>query len=144
MAIRQLSIFLENRVGRLAAVAKALGDAGINIRGLSVADTKDFGILRLIVDDVIAAEKVLRSHDTVCQINDVTAVDVDNQPGGLAKVLTALNEAKVNVEYMYAIAEPKGVRPVMIFRFGEAKDVAMAALQQAGVHLYDEKDLLGK
>jgi len=144
MAIRQLSIFLENRVGRLASVAKALGDAGINIRGLSVADTKDFGILRLIVDDVVAAEKVLRTHDTVCQINDVTAVDVDNQPGGLAKVLTALNEADVNVEYMYAIAEPGGVRPVMIFRFGAAKDAAMAALQQAGVHLYDEKDLLGK
>ncbi|MGI5925410.1 MAG: ACT domain-containing protein [Lentisphaerae bacterium] len=144
MAIKQLSIFLENRVGRLAAVAKALGDAGINIRGLSVADTKDFGILRLIVDDVVTAEKVLRSHDTVCQINEVTAVEVDNHPGGLAKVLVALNEAKVNVEYMYAIAEPKGERPVMIFRFSDAKDAARAALRQIGAHLYEEEDLLGK
>ncbi|MDD4098464.1 MAG: ACT domain-containing protein [Lentisphaeria bacterium] len=141
MTIRQLSIFLENRAGRLAAVAKILGDAGQNIRGLSVADTQDFGILRLIVDNVDAAAKVLREHDVVCHINEVIAVEVANSPGGLAKVLAVLVNTKVNIEYMYAVAEPKTANPVMIFRFSDPK-TAEQALTQAGLHTYSEQDLL--
>ncbi|MDD3953023.1 MAG: ACT domain-containing protein, partial [Lentisphaeria bacterium] len=100
MKVRQLSIFLENKVGRLAGVAKILGEAGVNIRALSVADTNDFGILRLIVDDIEKAEQKLRESNVVCRINNVTVVAVDNRPGGLAKVLSVLNASGVNVEYM--------------------------------------------
>lgn len=141
MTIRQLSIFLENRVGRLATIAKILGDAGQNIRGLSVADTQDFGILRLIVDNVDAAAAVLRQHDVVCHINEVIAVEVASTPGGLAKVLSVFVNTKINIEYMYAIAEPKTANPVMIFRFSDP-EAASQALSQAGMNVYSEKDLL--
>ncbi|MGI6356871.1 MAG: ACT domain-containing protein [Lentisphaerae bacterium] len=141
MTIRQLSIFLENRVGRLATIAKILGDAGQNIRGLSVADTQDFGILRLIVDNVDAAAAVLRQHDVVCHINEVIAVEVASTPGGLAKVLSVFVNTKINIEYMYAIAEPKTSNPVMIFRFSDP-EAASQALSQAGMNVYSEKDLL--
>ncbi len=140
MAVRQLSVFLENRVGRLATIAEFLGDAGVNIGALSVADTRDFGILRLLVDDIAKAEQILKAHDVVCHINEVTAIEVDNRPGGLAKLLKALNAAGVNVEYMYAVAEPKSQRPVMIFRFSEAK-TAWEALEKTGMKMLKEEDL---
>ena len=140
MAIRQLSVFLENRVGRLATIAEYLGDAGVNIGALSVADTRDFGILRLLVDDIVKAEQILKAHDVVCHINEVTAIEVDNRPGGLAKLLKALNAAGVNVEYMYAVAEPKSQRPVMVFRFSEAK-TAWEALEKTGMKMLKEEDL---
>lgn len=142
MKVRQLSIFLENKVGRLAGVAKILGEAGVNIRALSVADTKDFGILRLIVDDIESAEKNLREQNVVCRINNVTVVAVDNRPGGLARVLSVLNASDVNVEYMYAVAEPNSERPLMVFRFSEGER-AVAALQAAGLDILAEKQLFG-
>ncbi len=140
MKVRQLSIFLENKVGRLAGVAKILGEAGVNIRALSVADTNDFGILRLIVDDIKKAEQKLRESNVVCRINNVTVVAVDNRPGGLAKVLSVLNASGVNVEYMYAVAEPNNERPLMVFRFSEGER-AVAALQAAGLDILDENQL---
>ncbi len=140
MKVRQLSIFLENKVGRLAGVAKILGEAGVNIRALSVADTNDFGILRLIVDDIAKAEQKLRENNVVCRINNVTVVAVDNRPGGLARVLSVLNASGVNVEYMYAVAEPNNERPLMVFRFSEAER-AVAALQAAGLDILDEEQL---
>ncbi|MFA6929616.1 MAG: ACT domain-containing protein [Lentisphaeria bacterium] len=142
MKVRQLSIFLENKVGRLAGVAKILGEAGVNIRALSVADTNDFGILRLIVDDIESAEKNLREHNVVCRINNVTVVAVDNRPGGLARVLAVLNASDVNVEYMYAVAEPNSERPLMVFRFSEGER-AVAALQAGGLDILAEKQLFG-
>ena len=140
MKVRQLSVFLENKVGRLAGVAKILGEAGVNIRALSVADTNDFGILRLIVDDIEKAEQHLRENNVVCRINNVTVVAVDNRPGGLAKVLSVLNASGVNVEYMYAVAEPKNERPLMVFRFSEGEK-AVNALQAAGLDILDENHL---
>ena len=140
MSVRQLSVFLENRVGRLAAIAELLGNAGVNIGALPVADTRDFGILRLLVDDVDKAEKVLKANEVVCHINEVTAIEVDNHPGGLAKLLQKLNAAGVNVEYMYALAEPKSQRPVMIFRFSESRK-ALEALEGTGMHTLSEEEL---
>ncbi len=142
MKVRQLSIFLENKVGRLAGVAKLLGEANINIRALSVADTNDFGILRLIVDDIDSAERKLRENNVVCRINNVTVVAVDNRPGGLARVLSVLNAAGVNVEYMYAVAEPNNQRPLMVFRFSEGER-AVAALKAASLDILSEKQLFG-
>ncbi len=140
MAIRQLSIFLENRSGRLQAITAILAEAGIDIRGLSVADTSDFGILRIIVDDTAKAEVVLKANNVVVHTNDVTAIEVDHKPGGLAKVLRLLNDTPVNVEYMYTLAVPCGVNPVLILRFGEPKE-AREKLRQGGVKLLDESDL---
>jgi hypothetical protein len=142
MKVRQLSIFLENKVGRLAGVVKILGEANVNIRALSVADTNDFGILRLIVDNIDEAERKLRDNNMVCRINNVTVVSVDNRPGGLARVLSVLNDAGVNVEYMYAVAEPNSTRPLMVFRFSEGER-AVAALQSAKLDIIDEKQLFG-
>ena len=140
MAIRQLSIFLENRSGRLQAITAILAEANIDIRGLSVADTSDFGILRLIVDDTAKAESVLKANNVVFHTNDVTAIEVDHKPGGLAKVLQLLQNTSVNVEYMYTLAVPCGVNPVLILRFSEPKEVR-EKLRQGGVKLLDESDL---
>ncbi len=140
MKIRQLSVFLENRVGRLAGVTKLLGEAGIDILAISVADTADFGVLRLIVRDIDKAEETLRSRDVVCRINNVTVVEVAADPGGLAKVLTVLNATGVNIEYMYAIAESKREQPLMVFRFSEGER-AVKALEQAGIAVLSEDTL---
>ena len=140
MAIRQLSIFLENRSGRLQAITAILAEASIDIRGLSVADTSDFGILRIIVDDTAKAEAVLKANNVVFHTNDVTAIEVDHKPGGLAKVLRLLQDTSVNVEYMYTLAVPCGVNPVLILRFNEPQEVR-AKLRQNGVKLLDESDL---
>ena len=140
MAIRQLSIFLENRSGRLQAITAILAEASIDIRGLSVADTSDFGILRIIVDDTAKAEAVLKANNVVFHTNDVTAIEVDHKPGGLAKVLRLPQDPSVNVEYMYTLAVPCGVNPVLILRFNEPQEVR-AKLRLNGVKLLDESDL---
>ena len=140
MAVRQLSIFLENRKGRLETVAKILADNKINIRGLSVADTAEFGILRLIVEKVDAAEAVLRSAGVVLHINEVTAVEVDHQPGGLVKVLALLNKADINVEYMYAFQGKASEDAYMVFKV--ADDIhAASVLRDHGIRLANEEDL---
>ena len=141
MSVRQLSIFLENRPGRLVTVAYVLGQANCSILALSVADTKDFGIIRLIVDDYAKADEALHAKGILCQVNEVTAVEIGSAPGSLAKVLELFNEAGVNVEYMYAIAEPRSAHPVMIFRFDQAKP-ALDALKNAGYHVFTEQELL--
>ncbi|HOW96157.1 MAG TPA: ACT domain-containing protein [Kiritimatiellia bacterium] len=121
MKVRQLSIFMENRAGRLAEIMQSLGDAGINIRALSLADTSDFGILRLIVSQVDKALEVLRKAGHTVSLTDVVAVEVPDHPGGLASVLTPLREAGVNVEYMYAFVEKATDKAVVIFRFEETE-----------------------
>lgn len=132
MKIRQLSIFLENRAGRLAEVARVLGDAGVNIRALSLADTSDFGILRLIVNDVDKALKILRDSGHTVSLTDVVAVEVPDKPGGLASVLEPLRAGNVNVEYMYAFVEKATDKAVVIFRFEDVEG-ALKVLEKAGV-----------
>lgn len=134
MIVKQLSIFMENRAGRLAEIARLLGDAGINIRALSLADTSDFGILRLIVNDVEKAQRVLRNANMTVSLTDVIAVEIPDRPGGLAGVLEPLREAGLNVEYMYAFVEKATDKAVVIFRF-EDIPAAIAALQRAGISI---------
>ncbi len=139
MEIKQLSIFLENRVGRLAEVTKILGEATVDILAISIADTADFGILRLLVDDVDKAVAALKAQGVVCAVHSVTVVSVDGVPGGLAKVLGTLDAAGINVEYMYTVSQKKTPDPMMVFRFGnEAK--ALDALKAAGIKIlaFDE------
>ena len=143
MPIKQLSIFLENRSGRLEAIAKILEEKNIDICGLSLADTADFGILRMIVNDTDAAEAALREKGVVLHLNDVTAVAVEQKPGALAKVLAALNDTSINVEYMYNLSEPCNGNPVLILRFSEPK-VARERLRQFGCTLLNGTDLAQK
>jgi hypothetical protein len=121
MHVEQISIFIENKFGRLAEVTRILGDAGINIRTLSLADTSDFGILRLIVNDTEKAKTVLKERGFTVSKTEVIAVEIPDRPGGLADLLLALDKDGINVEYMYAFVERRGENAVMIFRFDETQ-----------------------
>ena len=141
MKVDQISVFLENRAGRLAEVARVLGRAGINIRALSLADTSDFGILRLIVSDFEKAKTVLKENGFTVGRTTVVAVKVKDQPGGLFEVLNMLNAEKVNVEYMYAFVH-KGQNAVLIFRF-DRTDQAIEILRKNNVTIIPGKELYG-
>jgi hypothetical protein len=132
MKVKQLSIFMENRAGRMAEITRRLGEARINIRALSLADTSDFGILRLIVNDVDKAMKILKDSGHTVSLTEVVAVEVPDSPGGLASVLEPLRDAGVNVEYMYAFVEKATDKAVVIFRFEDA-DAAVKALAKANI-----------
>lgn len=117
MKCEQISIFLENRAGRLSEVTRTLAEAQINIRALSLADTSDFGILRLIVSDFEKAKKVLKDNGFTVGRTTVVAVEVPDEPGGLNRILDMLSKHDVNVEYMYAFVQQSGKDAIMIFRF---------------------------
>ena len=121
MLAEQLSIFLENKEGRLAEVTAILRDADVNIRALSLADTTDFGILRFIVNDNRKAEDALKKEGFIVGKTKVLAVEISDVPGGLNKVLNPLCEHDVNVEYMYSFSLPKCENAVMIFRFNDSE-----------------------
>ena len=131
MRVEQIAVFLENKSGRLAEITAVLADNGINIRALSVADTADFGILRLLVDKVELAKKVLKDSGFTVGKTNVLAVEVPDRTGGLAMVLKTIEKAGINVEYMYAFVNKSGENAVLIFRF-EDMDKAIASLQAAG------------
>lgn len=134
MPVEQLAVFLENKSGRLAEITKVLADKGVNIRAMSVADTADYGILRLIVDQVETARAALKENGSTVSVAGVLAVEVPDRVGGLARLLKIIEEAGVNVEYMYAFVNKSGDNAVMIFRFDQM-EVADAALRKAGCRL---------
>ena len=136
MNVEQLSIFIENKSGRLAEITNVLGAASVNIRALSVADTSDFGILRLIVDRVEQAQQVLKEKGFTVSKTEVVAVEVPDQPGGLSKILQILDSEAINVEYMYAFVERCGGNAVIIFRFDET-DKAIRALSDGQIAVLD-------
>ena len=140
MQVQQISIFLENRVGRLMEVADVLAKNQINIRALSLADTSDFGILRLIVSKPDEATRILRQGGFTVRENEVLAVEVEDQPGGLAHILDLFSKAGISIEYMYAFLERKTANAVMIFRV-ESLPRAVKALQDAGVSLLSDADV---
>ncbi len=136
MKVRQISVFMENRSGRLASVLREVARAGVNIRALSLADTSDFGILRLMVDNVDAGVKALRDSGHTVSVTEVLAVEVPDRPGGLAGILDVLSEAGLNVEYMYAFVSRATEKAMVVFRF-EQPDAAIEALQKAGISLVE-------
>ncbi len=140
MKVEQISIFLENKAGRLAEVTGILGDAGINIRALSLADTSDFGILRLIVHDNEKAKQVLKEHGFTVGRTEVVAAEVEDRPGGLNRILQILFEAGINVEYMYAFVQQSGQNAVLIFRFDDI-DNAVDVLMRNGVTVIEGRKL---
>ncbi|HPP81127.1 MAG TPA: ACT domain-containing protein [Deltaproteobacteria bacterium] len=131
MKVEQISIFLENKPGGLSGVTRVLKDAGINIRALSLADTSDFGILRLIVDDVNKAKKVLNDNGFAVGRTHVIAVEVPDRPGGLHSIHDLRTRHNINVEYMYAFVERSGENAVIIFRFDDI-DQAIQVLLDGG------------
>ncbi|KUK41299.1 MAG: Amino acid-binding ACT domain protein [Clostridia bacterium 62_21] len=122
--VKQISVFLENKSGRLAAVSKILGANDINIRALCIADTSDFGILRLIVNDPERAYGVLKESGFTVSATNVIAVQVPDRPGGLAEALTILEEAGLNIEYLYAFVSKVSGRALVILK---VEDVDRAA-----------------
>lgn len=132
MKVQQISVFLENRRGRLLEALDVLGKSRINIRALSIADTSEFGILRLIVPDPDKARKVLEKNKFTVRENEVIAVEVSDKPGGLAQVLAALDSAGLNVEYMYAFVEKKKDKAVVVLRT-ENVNAGSKALKKAGI-----------
>ncbi len=134
MTVEQLAVFLENKSGRLAEVSRILAEHDINIRALSVADTIDFGILRIIVNKVETTREILRKHGFTVGKVRVAAVEVEDRPGGLASVLEVIRQAGINVEYMYAFVHRNGSRATLIFRFDDM-DRAVEVLEQAGITL---------
>lgn len=141
MQIRQISIFLENKPGQLSQMCRALADAGINIATLSLADTSDFGIVRLIVDDHEKARDVLLDGGHAVKVTQVVAVCVPDRPGGMAGVMTVLDEAGANIEYSYAFAFHRGEKAVLVFRFSD-NEKAEAALAKAGYTTLAESQVL--
>ena len=116
MSVKQISVFLENTKGRLAEVTRSLSHEKINIRALSLADTADFGVLRIIVDNPDRTLTILKSHGFVAQVTEVIAVEVEDKPGGLSHILEVLDQDNVNVEYMYAYVEKTGSNAIVICR----------------------------
>lgn len=140
MKMHQLSMFLENKPGRLSEPCRLLADAGINILTLSVADTQQFGILRLIVADWEQAKAVLEQSGFVVNVTEVVATEVVDQPGGLAGILEIIETAGLNIEYMYAFTFRCDDKAVIVFRF-DNNDVAVTALREKGVNVVSGVEL---
>lgn len=138
MRVKQISVFIENRSGRLLEVTKVLSDNGINIRALSLADTSDYGILRLIVDKPAETLEVLKKANFTLSETDVIAVEVPDTPGGLANVLEYLTEVDINVEYMYAFVEKSTDNAALILRI-EDIDKAVEALEKNNVTILNNE-----
>ena len=131
MKVEQISVFLENKPGGIEEVMRILKDANINIRTLSMADTSDFGVLRLIVNDVDTTSRVLRDNGLRVSRTTVVAVEVPDRPGGLHSILEILARENINVEYLYAFVEKSGENAVIIFRFDDSES-AVNILQKNG------------
>ena len=134
MKVTQISCFIENRPGRLHAACEALAQKGVNIHTLSLADTAEFGILRLLVADPVAGKAALDAAGYVTRLTDVVAVEVPDDAGGLAYILAQADAARLNIEYMYAFSTAVSQRAIVIIRFTEA-DRAVTELQQRGVNV---------
>lgn len=134
MFIKQLSIFVENKAGGLEPIINTLGKGGINIRALSIADTTDFGILRIIVDDDKKAREILKENGIISKVTDVIAVYIDDRSGGLAAVLDKVAAAGVNIEYMYAFLGRKEGKAVMVLK-ADDEAAAEKALLAGGIEI---------
>ena len=141
MSIKQISVFLENRPGMLLEMTGVLAEKEVDMRALSLAETSEFGIVRIIVDDVYAAATVLKDSGFVYNITPVLGVCIPDEPGGLNTVLQILADSKINVEYMYAFLGGQKVdHAYMIFRVNERKEAA-AVLRAKGVRLVDQEEI---
>lgn len=143
MKIQQISMFLENKPGRISEPCKVLAKNNINILTLSLADTQQFGILRLIINDWQKAKEVLEKEGFIVNVTEVVATEVEDKPGGLAKILEAIESDGLNIEYMYAFTFRSGDKAVIVFRFDQP-DLAIKALLKKGINVLDSVQLYDK
>lgn len=132
MTVKQISVFLENTAGRLGEVTSLLGGGGVNLRAITIADTADFGILRLIVDDYEKALGLFKDNGFTAKVTEVLAIEVKDEPGGLAEVMKIFEDNNVNIEYLYATLEKSADRAVVIFRV-EDVDSALRLIEKHGL-----------
>ncbi len=140
MAIKQLTVFVENKQGSLVSITKTLSDNNINMRALSIAETQDFGMLRLIVDDTATAEKVLSDEGYLIKVNDVVGVKIGDAPGKLSGALSVLNEKEINMDYLYAFMSRTEKHAYVVIRV-EDNSAAEKALEDAGYHIITDADV---
>ncbi len=140
MYIKQLSVFVENKSGRLAEITSIIANAGVDIRALSIADTTDFGILRLVVDKPYEAEAALKNAGLTVSLTDVIAVGIPDRPGGFAETMTAIADKDVGVEYMYAFISREHDRAYLIMRVLD-NEKALSALNAHGCDVLDENSV---
>jgi len=140
MLVQQLSIFLENKVGRLKDVTQLMKDNHVNIRTLTVSDTSDFGILRIIVDNSVKAESALKDQGYTFSKTEVLAVEISDEPGGLNAVLEIIDRAKINIEYLYAFVHTSHDKAVNIFRFDDLQ-AAIDVLTKNNIRVLEGKEL---
>lgn len=140
MTIRQLSVFVENKPGKLSAFTKLLGENNIDIRAMSIADTKDFGIIRLIVNDCDKALEILKNNEYPVTITNVIAIGVDDAPGGLAGAMETLYKNNISLEYMYAFVSKTENTAYVVFRV-ENNEKATEALTESGYKILTASDI---
>ena len=140
MSVHQISVFLENRAGQLAEITKVLADNGVDLRAISIAETTDYGVLRMIVDNAERATGILLTHGYILSMTPVLVVGVPDQPGGLAPVLSVMAEGNIDIEYMYSLFTPEVGKAYMVFRISdEAKFVEL--LESQGMKLATAEEL---
>lgn len=141
MIIKQISVFVENKAGRIHEIASTLAENYINIRSLTLAETTDYGVLRMIVDKPEAAMSALKAAGITASVNDVAAVEVPDRVGGFAEVMKTIHDCNINVEYMYAFVEKNHNCAILIFRFDQLEN-AVSTLVKAGVSVLKANDVL--
>ncbi len=129
--VQQLSVFLQNKSGKIAAVVRALSESGVDIRALSIADTADFGILRMLVSDISAAKAALAEHNCILSVNEVTVIAVPDVPGGLSRVLSLMAQEEIDIEYMYSLIERGVDVAYMVFRVSDEARLLEALSENA-------------
>ena len=140
MKITQISVFLENTKGRLADVCSLLGTHGINIRALTIAETPEFGILRVVVDKPEEAIRLLREQKFVANLTEIVAVEVDDRPNGLGRILNILSDNDINVEYMYGFVEKFSQQALLVFRF-DHPDRAIEVLKKNDIRIVGKDEI---
>jgi hypothetical protein len=140
--LEQVSIFIENTKGRLAEVCDLLGKNNINIKALTIAESPEFGILRVVLDNTDKAKKILKDNGFIATVATVVAVEVSDTPGGLAKALKVLANNNINLEYMYGFVEKASEQALMVFKF-DNHEKAIEILQKNNISIVEEKVALG-
>jgi hypothetical protein len=141
MKIKQISLFAENKQGHIAAPVRLLAEQGIDVRALVLAETQQYGILRMILSDWQKAAATLEDGGFTVKVTEVLAIEVDDRPGGLAHVLSAIDACGMNIEYMYAFPRFRVDRAILLFRFADP-DAAIACLQDAGINVLAGEEIL--
>ncbi|MDR3237463.1 MAG: ACT domain-containing protein [Spirochaetia bacterium] len=143
MNVTQVSIFIENKPGHLQKVLKTLADSGINIISLTIAESKDFGVLRLIVNNPSKALESLTENHILCSSTDVLAIEIGNEPGSLYRAIDSFSKMNLNIEYMYAFSQRVNNNAVMIFRFDDI-EAAKKALSETKHKIIKNTDIVGE